>query len=164
MKRIYLSLGSNIGNSRKNLEDALDRLRAKIDIIKISSYYETEPVGYADQDWFLNIAVEAMTSLSPEELLTFCQEIETDMKRVKIIRFGPRNIDVDILLYEDFSSKEEHLTIPHPRMKERAFVMVPLCEIAPDLVIDGEDIKTIVDHLEGEQIRKIEVISDGADR
>lgn len=156
MAIIYLSLGSNVGNTRENLQEAINKIKEHVEVLKISSYYETEPVGYKDQDWFLNIAIEGETNLSPTELLDFCQGIEKEMKRVKTIRFGPRLIDVDILLYEDYQSDDEKLTVPHPRMKERAFVMYPLYEISTDLVIDGESIEHIISNLKGEQIRRIE--------
>lgn len=155
MKKIYLSLGSNMGEPKRNLEEALKYLREKIKILKISSLYETEPVGYKEQSWFLNIVLEGLTSLAPKELLDFCQGIERKMKRVKKVRFGPRTIDVDILLYEGYESAEEELTVPHPRMKERNFVMLPLYEIAPELVIQGDSIKNILEHIKGEQIRKL---------
>lgn len=155
MNKIYLGLGSNIGDTRSNIESALAMLREKLNIIKISSYYETEPVGYKDQDWFLNIVVEAETRLSPEELLTFTQSIEKRMKRVKTILNGPRVIDVDILLYDDINLSSESLTIPHPRMTERAFVMVPLFEIAPRITINNKAIKDLIENLEAEEIRKI---------
>jgi 2-amino-4-hydroxy-6-hydroxymethyldihydropteridine diphosphokinase len=156
MKKVYISMGSNIGNKKENLDRAVEILKEKLKITRISSYYETEPVGYKEQDWFINIVLEALTDISPHELLEFCQGIEKEMKRVKTIRFGPRIIDVDILLYEGFESDEEELTIPHPRMKERAFVMHPLHEIAPELIIGGESIGEIIKNLKGEQIRKSE--------
>lgn len=156
MKKVYISMGSNIGNKKENLDRAVEILKEKLKITRISSYYETEPVGYKEQDWFINIVLEALTDISPHELLEFCQGIEKEMKRVKTIRFGPRIIDVDILLYEGFESDEEDLTIPHPRMKERAFVMHPLNEIAPELIIGGEPIGEIIKNLKGEQIRKSE--------
>lgn len=156
MKKVYISMGSNIGNKKENLDRAVEILKEKLKITRISSYYETEPVGYKEQDWFINIVLEALTDISPHELLEFCQGIEKEMKRVKTIRFGPRIIDVDILLYEGFESDEEELTIPHPRMKERAFVMHPLNEIAPELIIGGEPIGEIIKNLKGEQIRKSE--------
>ncbi|HAE62425.1 MAG TPA: 2-amino-4-hydroxy-6-hydroxymethyldihydropteridine diphosphokinase [Eubacteriaceae bacterium] len=155
MKDIYLSLGSNVGDTKKNIEEALKMLSEKIDIIKVSSFYETEPVGYADQDWFLNIVLKAKTDLVPLELLEFCKGIESKMKRVKTVRFGPRVIDVDILLYQDFSSDEDVLTVPHPRMKQRAFVIVPLFEIEQDLKVGDMHIKEIINKLQGEQIRKL---------
>lgn len=156
MKKVYISMGSNIGNKKENLDRAVEILKEKLKITRISSYYETEPVGYKEQDWFINIVLEALTDFSPHKLLEFCQGIEKEMKRVKTIRFGPRIIDVDILLYEGFESDEEDLTIPHPRMKERAFVMHPLNEIAPELIIGGEPIGEIIKNLKGEQIRKSE--------
>jgi 2-amino-4-hydroxy-6-hydroxymethyldihydropteridine diphosphokinase len=112
-------------------------------------------VGYADQDWFLNIVLKAKTDLVPLDLLEFCKGIESKMKRVKTVRFGPRVIDVDILLYQDFSSDEDVLTVPHPRMKQRAFVIVPLFEIEQDLMVGDMHIKEIIDKLQGEQIRKL---------
>lgn len=154
MNKIYLSLGSNIGDTKSNLDRATGLLREKIDILNQSSYYETEPVGYKDQDWFLNIVLEGETGLGPEELLEFTQSIESRMKRKKTIRFGPRIIDIDILLYEQVNLQTDDLIIPHPRMCERAFVIVPLYEIAPHLTIRGEKIKKIVDELEGEQVYK----------
>lgn len=150
-----MSLGSNIGDTKANLKQAVAMLKEKIDVLKISSYYETEPVGYKDQAWFLNIALEGETTLSPTELLLFLQGIEQEMGRVKLIRFGPRNIDIDILLYEGFASDEETLTVPHPRMCERAFVIEPLVEIAPELTVGGTPLKQIRDSLKGEQIRRL---------
>lgn len=155
MSKIYLSLGSNIGDTKKNLLDALELLKKKITITKISSFYETEPVGYKDQAWFLNIALEGETPLAPYELLRFTQSIEQKMGRVKLIRFGPRNIDIDILLYENFTSDDETLTVPHPRMTERAFVIEPLYEIAPDITVGNIPLKQIRESLKGEQIRKL---------
>lgn len=154
MNRIYLGLGSNIGDTRENLDKAVELIKDKVKVLSQSSYYETEPVGYKDQDWFLNVVIEGETNLSPEELLKFTQGIESKMKRVKTIRFGPRVIDVDILLYEQLKLDTKDLIIPHPRMSERAFVMVPLYEIAPNIVIDGRKIEDIVDNLEGEEIHK----------
>lgn len=154
MHRIYLGLGSNIGESRDNIETALKLLERKINILKRSSFYETEPVGYKDQAWFLNMVIEGETELDPYELLDFTQSIERDMKRVKTIINGPRNIDVDILIYDDLKIQFENLVIPHPRMKERNFVMVPLFEIAPEIILDNMPIKEIINGLEGEEIRK----------
>lgn len=155
MHRIYLGLGSNIGESRNNIETALVLLEKKINIIKKSSFYETEPVGFKDQPWFLNIVLEGETELNPFELLEFTQSIEKDMKRVKTIINGPRNIDVDILIYDNLKIETENLNIPHPRMEERNFVMVPLFEIAPRMVINNKPIKEIVENLKGEEIRKV---------
>lgn len=156
MSKIYLSLGTNLGEKKSNIEHALKLLSDKIKILKISSYYETEPVGYRDQPWFLNIVIEGETNLPPAELIVFTQSIEHEMKRVKTIVNGPRIIDVDILLYENDKINTENLIIPHPRMKERAFVMIPLSEISPNLVIQGEKIRDILNNLEGEKIYKVD--------
>ena len=155
MNKVYLGLGSNIGDSKKNIESALLLLGEKVNIVNKSSYYETEPVGFKDQPWFLNIVVEGRTDLNPRELLDFTQSVERDMKRVKTIVNGPRIIDVDILIYDDVKMESENLTIPHPRMDERAFVMVPIFEIAPNLVINNIPIEDIMENLKGEEIRKL---------
>lgn len=157
MKKSYLGIGGNIGDTKSNIEETIMLLdkNPKIEVIKVSSLYETEPVGYTNQDWFLNIVTEIETSLNPMELLKVCQDIENELKRVRTIRWGPRTIDVDILLYEDYKSDNEVLTIPHPRMTTRAFAMIPLYEINQDLVINGRNIEDIVENLKGEKIRKI---------
>lgn len=156
MKTAYLGIGGNIGDTRANIEDTIELLKRNdaIEVTNISSFYETEPVGYTDQDWFLNVVVEVETTLEPLELLDYCQYIENELKRERTIRWGPRTIDIDILLYENYSSDSEVLTVPHPRMTQRAFAMVPLYEINTELVIDGKDIKDIIEHLKGEKIRK----------
>ncbi|MFZ7120295.1 MAG: 2-amino-4-hydroxy-6-hydroxymethyldihydropteridine diphosphokinase [Eubacteriaceae bacterium] len=157
MSKAYLGLGSNIGDKKVNLEKAIQLLEdnKSIVVIKKSSYYETEPVGYKEQDWFLNMVVEIETSLEPEDLLEYCQWIEKELKRKRIIRWGPRTIDVDILVYEDYESCDETLTLPHPRICERAFVMIPLHEIAPTLKIKGKSIEELLKNFKGEEIKKI---------
>lgn len=132
--RVYLSLGSNIGDRRGTLAAALQRLREVMTIDAVSSIYETEPVGYLDQPRFLNLVCHGKTSLSAQELLTYTQAIETALGRQPSFRNGPRPIDIDILLYDNLQLEQETLTLPHPRLTERAFVLVPLAEIAPDLV------------------------------
>lgn len=159
MRRLaYLGIGGNIGDTRANIDESIKLLKASedIEVTAVSSFYETEPVGYEDQDWFLNVVVEIVTTLEPLELLKYCQHIENELKRVRVIRWGPRTIDVDILLYEDFTSDSEILSVPHPRMTERAFAMVPLYEINKALVINNEDIKDIIENLKGEVIRKLD--------
>ena len=155
MHKVYLSLGSNLGETKTNLQTAMALLEEQVHITRQSSYYETEPVGYEDQPWFLNMVLEGETKLSPFELLAFTQSIEGRMKRIKTMINGPRNIDVDILLYDDENIQSNHLTIPHPRMHQRNFVMVPLYEIAPDLQINGTAIADILKNLQGEAIRKV---------
>lgn len=156
MPRIFLGIGSNLGDREASLQEAVEMISGKVRILKVSSLYETEPVGYLDQPWFLNLVLEGETDLLPRELLSFTQSVEQAMKRVKTIRWGPRTIDVDILLYEGVTMDSPELTIPHPRMKERNFVMVPLLEIAPEILIDGEPAAGILSRLNGEEIRKWE--------
>lgn len=156
MSKIYLSLGTNLGDKKGNLEHAVNLLSKHVNILKISSYYETEPVGFKDQPWFLNIVVEGETNLQPLELLKFTQSIEQEMKRVKTIINGPRIIDVDILLYDNEKVQSDNLIIPHPRMKERAFVMIPLNEISPALIIEGENIGDIINNLKAEKIHRVD--------
>lgn len=129
----YLSLGSNMGDRLSLLEQAVIRLAAhpEIEVESISSVYETDPVGFTDQDAFLNIVLEVKTTLIAQDLLTVCQEIEQSLQRERIIRWGPRTIDLDILLFNQDNIETERLAIPHPRMRERAFVLIPLLEIAP---------------------------------
>lgn len=144
---IYLSLGSNLGDREDNLNIALERMGEHVNIIKRSSFYETKPVDYELQDNFLNMVAEVETNLPPHQLLEFLQRIEKDMGREKTIRFGPRNIDIDILLYENVRHETTTLTIPHPRMMERGFVLIPLKEIAPLLHIDGHSIDIMIQNL-----------------
>jgi len=135
---VYLSLGGNMGNREANLTQAIEQIEAGgVSITRLSSVYETEPVGLRDQPWFLNLVCEGETSLSPIDLLDMLQAIEREMGRVRTVRWGPRPIDVDILLYGDLILDSRRLTIPHRLMADRAFVLVPLVEIAPDAVHPG---------------------------
>ena len=131
MNSAYLSLGSNIGNRLEHLQQAVRLLNehSSIDVLKVSSIYETEPVGLTEQAKFLNIAVELKTSLEATELLSACQSIENKLGRMRKIRWGPRTVDLDIFLYNEEHIQLEDLIIPHLRMQERAFVLVPLVEI-----------------------------------
>ena len=130
---IYLSTGSNIGDRAQNLGKAIANLSPKVCSLLKSSIYETEPWGYVDQPAFLNQVFKASTDLEPFELLAFLKEIEVSMGRQETFRFGPRVIDIDILFYDELVLETPSLIIPHPRIAERAFVLVPLAEIAPDL-------------------------------
>ena len=134
MATVYLSLGSNLGNRAGNIYGALRRLAANIELDEISTLYETEPVGLADQSWFFNLVCRAQTNLSPEALLTLAKTIERDMGRKKTVRFGPRLIDIDILMYDNLVLSTPQLEIPHPRLHERGFVLIPLSEVAPHLI------------------------------
>jgi 2-amino-4-hydroxy-6-hydroxymethyldihydropteridine diphosphokinase len=134
MNTVYIALGTNVGDREHNLREAL-RLLAEsgIQIQKISSIYETEPVDYLDQPWFLNAALEAQTHLSPLDLLHKLRAVESAMGSKKPFAKGPRLIDLDILLYNNESITTPELQIPHPRMLDRRFVLAPLAEIAPNL-------------------------------
>ncbi len=135
MPTAYLSLGSNVGDRAANLHCAIAALTERgIRVVKQSSIYETEPLGFRDQDWFLNCAIEIESLLSPRELLEALLEIEQGMGRQRTRPMGPRIIDIDILLYGNEDIQSDELTIPHPRMTERKFVLVPLSEIAPNAV------------------------------
>lgn len=155
-KKAYLGIGSNLGDKREYLRQAIELLQKSdcIDVMKLSSCYETQPVGYAEQDWFLNMVVEISTGLDPYALLEYCQLIERELKRERNIRWGPRTIDVDILLYEGVRMVDDKLTIPHPRMKERGFVLIPLQEIAPGIMIEDIGVETLIGQLSGDEVRK----------
>ena len=134
MKIVYLSLGSNIGNREANLRAAMERLAApRLRVLRVSPIYETEPVDYTDQRWFLNLVVEAETTLFPMQLLARIGKIERELGRVRTAPKGPRNIDIDILLYGKAVVHCATLEIPHPRMAQRRFVLAPLADLAPDL-------------------------------
>jgi 2-amino-4-hydroxy-6-hydroxymethyldihydropteridine diphosphokinase len=137
----YIALGSNIGNRYDNLVNAINQLVGYpvIRLVNISSVYETDPVGYEDQDLFLNMVIKVQTSLSALELLDLCLKTEDELGRKREIRWGPRTIDLDILAFNQENIETEKLYIPHPRMLERAFVLVPLVEIDQNLRIPGVD-------------------------
>jgi len=134
MKTVYLGLGSNLGDRAANLEHGLAALQAAgADVVRRSSLYATEPVGFAPQHWFLNCVAEATTTLMPRQLLRATQQVERALGRRKTVRNGPRTIDIDILLYGANVVSTPDLEIPHPRLAERRFVLIPLREIAPGL-------------------------------
>lgn len=144
MVKSYLSIGSNIGDRLHMLSVSLKELNNTegIEIKKISSVYETAPVGYTDQDNFLNIAVEIETKLKPEELLKIIQKIELKLKRERKIHWGPRTIDIDIIDYDHQFINSEELILPHKEALNRAFVLLPLMEItSEDFVLNGQKIK-----------------------
>jgi 2-amino-4-hydroxy-6-hydroxymethyldihydropteridine diphosphokinase len=131
----YIGIGSNLGNREDNCERAISLLSTNgLNIIKKSSMIETEPWGVLDQPAFINIAVSVKTILSPEKLLALCKKIETDVGRTETIMWGPRIIDLDILFYDELVIEKSGLSIPHPHIKDRAFVLKSLAEIAPDFV------------------------------
>lgn len=135
MNESYLSLGSNMGDRLDMLKQAVRMLveHPSIDVAAISSLYETEPVGFTEQEPFLNMVVHVRTDLPALGLLDVCQEVEKKLQRKRLVRWGPRTIDLDILLYNQDNMESERLIVPHPRMHERAFVLVPLLEVNPSL-------------------------------
>ncbi len=135
---VYLALGSNLGNRRVNLREATHHLWQHVVVERLSSIYETAPAYVTDQPRFLNMVLRGTTTLSPRELLHLAKSIEQQMGRTTIQRYGPRLIDIDILAYDNVQLHEPDLTIPHPLISERAFVLAPLAEIAPDLVLPGQ--------------------------
>jgi 2-amino-4-hydroxy-6-hydroxymethyldihydropteridine diphosphokinase len=128
----YLSLGSNVGDREKHLREAIQRLETVGRVVAVSSVYETEPVEFADQEWFLNCVVALETEKMPEQLMTALLRIEREMGRQRTENKGPRNIDLDILLVDDLVVDAPELSIPHPAMHQRRFVLEPLAEIAPE--------------------------------
>ncbi len=134
MATAYIGLGSNIGDRAGNIQRALDMLDTTedLDVLAVSSLYETEPEGYEDQAWFANAVAKVETALSPRELLGLLKEIEKTIGRRESVRWGPREIDLDLLLYDQLCLENSDITIPHPLMHQRAFVLVPIAEIAAD--------------------------------
>lgn len=133
---MYLALGSNLGDRARHLQIAVDSLAAEpeVTVVAASSLYETDPVGGPEQGRFLNAVVALETELGPRELLVVAQSLEDDAGRVRVERWGPRTLDVDVLLVGDAVVSEPDLVVPHPRMWERGFVLAPLHDVAPDLV------------------------------
>lgn len=136
MVKAYLGLGSNIRNRELQLNEAIKILHAYqgIQVTQVSHIYETEPVGYTNQPKFLNLCIEIETELNPQSLLKCCLATEQQLHRKREIRWGPRTLDVDILLFGDQIIEQDNLSVPHPRMKERSFVLIPLNDIATNQI------------------------------
>lgn len=158
MPRAYLGLGSNLGDKVENLRDAVRLIDEgpQTQVVTKSSLYATAPVGYLDQDDFVNGVIEIETELTPEELLALCQSVEQSLRRVRLIRWGPRTIDVDVLHYEGIVSSDPVLTLPHPRMHERAFVLVPLTELDAGLEVSGKTVEAWLAGLDAGDIQRLE--------
>lgn len=157
-KLVYLSLGSNVGDRETQLRDAQARLSAAGRVVAVSSFYETEPVEFTQQPWFLNCAVALETGKTPQQLMTAILRIEEEMGRQRGQKKGPRSIDIDILIFEDLIMDSTELTIPHPAMHQRRFVLEPLAEIAPELLhpIFKKTISELRDALPaGQAVRKL---------
>lgn len=154
MSICYLSLGSNIGDRERNIREAVALINdhERIDVRKVSSIYLTAPLGYTEQADFLNIALQAETTLLPQDLLEVCMSVEEQLQRVRTIHWGPRTIDIDILLFDDIYINNPVLSIPHPMMMQRLFVLFPLAEINADLRWQGKSVKEYMDQIQDQQV------------
>ncbi|TCI75460.1 2-amino-4-hydroxy-6-hydroxymethyldihydropteridine diphosphokinase [Exiguobacterium sp. SH0S1] len=153
---MYVALGSNIGERERYLFGALQEMEAAgLHVTKQSNVYETAPVGYIDQPSFYNMVVEVETSLGAEDALVRLQQVERGLGRERLFKNGPRTIDLDILLYNGEYIQSKHLTVPHPRMHERAFVLAPLAEIAPTLEVNGKTVRQLCDALPESERRDV---------
>lgn len=159
LTRATLGLGGNLDSPVRAMALALQTLDARDDcrVAAVSRVYRTPPWGKTDQSFFYNSCAAVDTTLSPEALLDVCLDIEREMKRVRLERWGPRTIDIDVLTYGDIEQIEPLLTIPHPRMTERGFVIMPLADIAADLVVNGQTVK---DWLSTVDVQGIEIADE----
>ncbi len=163
---VYLSIGSNVGDKKKNLDNAIFILgrHEEIDVIRVSPFYKTEPQNYIDQDWFLNAVLKIKTGMGPEDLLSVFKQLEKTMdKDGKAFRFGPRIIDLDIIYYDDRVIKTKTLEIPHPRMHERCFVLVPLCDIEPEKIHPVFNLRSdeLLKKIEQQETQKVILLKEG---
>jgi 2-amino-4-hydroxy-6-hydroxymethyldihydropteridine diphosphokinase len=154
-----LSIGTNIGDRKDNIKKCIDsiNLLPYTDVVAQSSVYETEPVGYARQQNFYNIILKVESIFEPNEMLGACLGIEAGFGRVRTIRNGPRIIDIDVIFAEDCRIESRNLLVPHPRYKERRFILEPLLELFPDGNVYGENILPFIDNLEGQEIIKLDI-------
>lgn len=157
MHKVYLSLGSNMGDKIAYLDQAITLLQGNDNIhnLKRSALYQTDPVGYEDQDVFVNMAAYLETTLSPLELLDVCQSIELALDRVRLIRWGPRTIDIDIILFDQLELTSERLILPHPRATERGFVLIPIQALNPAVKVNGRLIDEWIEKLPPSGVRKL---------
>lgn len=157
----YISLGSNMGDKVRYIQEALVRINASpgVRVDRVASLYETAPWGYTEQDWFVNTAAEITCQLEPQNFLAVLLDIEKSLDRTREVHWGPRTIDLDLLLFGQTKLDLPELQLPHPRLTERAFVLVPLAELCPDLVLDQGSIQELAWSRSKEQpIRKIHTV------
>jgi 2-amino-4-hydroxy-6-hydroxymethyldihydropteridine diphosphokinase len=163
MTLAVLSLGSNLGDSLKILKDALSDIKAihGISNFKLSPFYRTKPVGYLEQDDFVNLACSFETSLEPLDLLHKMQALEQKYKRVRLFKNGPRTLDIDLIIYGDKVINTSELIVPHPRMHERAFVLAPLRDIEPDLIVStfNTSVQKLYEQLADKEKSDVEIIN-----
>lgn len=152
-----ISVGTNIGDRKENIEKCINTLNLipYTDVTERSSIYETEPVGYARQNNFYNILLKVESVFEPNEMLGICMGIEAALGRVRTVRYGPRIIDLDIIFAEDCKTESRNLTVPHPRYKERRFVLEPLTELFPNGIVYGEDIKPYLEKTKSQGVIKL---------
>lgn len=159
MKTVYLGLGSNVGDREAMLQAAIDKLHSReVRITRLSSVYETEPMDVPNQRWFLNLVAEAEMTLFPMQLLARTAKVEALLGRKRRLPKGPRTIDIDILFYGNAIIDTPVLTVPHPRISERRFVLAPLAELVPDLKhpVSRRTIRNLLDELSGQTVRRVE--------
>jgi len=156
---IFLSLGTNLGDRAANLRSAVSALAPAMRVMRESSIYETAPWGFEDQSHFLNMVVEAETDLAPLDLLKYLKTLETELGRTPTFRYGPRLIDLDILFYDELILQKPELTIPHPRLHERAFVLVPLADLAPNFIhpVLQKTIQQLLDNINREGTKNAKI-------
>lgn len=157
MKLAYLGFGSNMGDRELLLRQAIEKLRAPdLRLLRTSGVYETEPIGLREQAWFLNLVAEYETTLFPRQLLHRAQNTERELGRKRVVVNGPRTVDIDILLYGNTIMHSDELTIPHPRYRERRFVLAPLAELNPKLrdPASGRSVAEMLEAVEGQAVRK----------
>ena len=163
MTLAVLSLGSNLGDSQKILKDAISDIKSvkEISSFKLSPFYRTKPVGFKDQDDFINLACSFETTLKPLDLLHKMQELEQKYKRVRLFKNGPRTLDIDLITYGETVLNTSELTIPHPRMHERAFVLAPLKDIEPDLIVYpfNKSVQNLFEQLDEKEKNDVEIIN-----
>lgn len=154
-----LSVGTNLGDRKENIDRCIDaiNLLPYTDVVSQSSVYETEPVGYARQENFYNIILKVDSIFEPHEMLGACLGIESGFGRIRTVRFGPRIIDIDVIFAEDMKIESRNLIVPHPRFRERRFILEPLLELFPDGIVYKTDIKPLIKKLEGQQIIKLDI-------
>lgn len=162
MKKIFLGLGSNVGDRRATLDSGICALEAPdLHVLRISPVYETEPQGLREQEWFLNLVVEAETTLFPRQLLQRIRRVERSFGRKRGVPNGPRTLDIDILFFARSTIHTLDLQVPHPRYAERRFVLAPLADLAPDWrdPLTGKSMRFLLDDLQGQKVRLVEPAS-----